>query len=188
MTIFIGIDPGMQGAIVALRDDGTLASATMQPLAGGEPSLGEMVELLKCEEVRAPIRAVAIELVHAGSAMDKRGAVSVCSTAALWRGIAAARMIPVLRPSPQTWQGVMLRDRKIQTTRKARKTKSGEMSMKLVKDTKKMAVAAAVELWPELAEMLKPTKKGNVSTKNGIADAALIAEWCRRTILLGGTK
>jgi hypothetical protein len=185
MSIFLGIDPGMQGAIVALREDGTLASATMQPLAGGEPDAGAMVKLLQSESCGAhqTVRVAAIELVHAGSAMDKRGAVSLCSTAALWRGILAAHQIPILRPSPQTWQKEMLRDRKMTTKLKAKRSKDGAgYHMAPAKDTKAMATAAALELWPELGAQLA------VKKNQGIADAALIAEWGRRTILRGGMK
>jgi len=155
-----GIDPGLTGAAVALDDRGNLLGYTRMPITrGGKrevrgPALIEFLSLFPNEETAQ----IAVEEV---GAMPKQG---LASTFRFGRefgrilGIVDALGFRVIRPAPRAWQKVMLAglDRR---------------------DTKAAAVLAATRLWPELAEPLK------VKAAQGIADAALLAEYGRRKLL-----
>jgi crossover junction endodeoxyribonuclease RuvC len=162
MDTYIGIDPGLTGAVAVIDAGGRLVSATRTPIiraaAGGKSQYDTpaMVELLaEHKDCR-----VALELV---GAMPHDGVASSFRFGTgwgLWQGILAALALPTVLVRPKEWQAATL------------------VGLPRGKAVKTSAVSAAQALFPTL-----PIK---VKADWGMADAALMAEWCRRTHAVGG--
>lgn len=155
--IYLGFDPGKTGAMVALGADGTLLDATLFPMIGSGKTGDYNLHATRywIQDLKGRRRAT-IEKVHS---MPGNGAASMFSFGQgfmMPKSMCAALEIPYQLATPQAWQKEML----------AGKPKG--------KDTKHSAVLAALELWPELSDNLALKKN------QGIADAALIAEFGRR--------
>lgn len=159
---YIGIDPGLTGAIVVLDQEGRLVDARRTPVltASGkgksEYDVSQMVAMLAYYRGTAGggIHLATIEQV---SAMPHDGVTSAFRFGAgvgLWRGMLAGLSIPSMQVKPQAWQ---------------RDALAGRPRGKMVKTS---AVAAAQERWPDLPIVYKRDW--------GMADAAHIAEFGRR--------
>lgn len=116
--MFIGIDPGLSGAIAFLHRDGKfdgkleiLKTPTIKnPKGKTEYNVGAMVHFLK----RSGITGVTLEKV---GAMPGQGVTSMFSMGrglGLWEGIIVALELPYVKVAPQTWQKEILRDFKRQ--------------------------------------------------------------------------
>jgi len=160
---FVGIDPGLTGALVVLDTYGTLAGWTRMPVLryGKHRELDPqgIIDFLpypigKCE--------VAIEEVHA---MPNQGVTSMFRFGqgfGILHGIISSRGITPHRPRPQEWQ------RWAFSADRTWATPCGK-----AEGTKAKAVAAAVANWPSLERPLA------VKLNQGVADAALLAEYIR---------
>src|SRR3990167_5909706 len=150
--IYIGIDPGLSGAIAVMIEDGTIIlrdTPTMKIGNKHDFSLPEMVQLL---EGNLPTQA-AIERVHSMPRQGVASSFSFGKGVGYWIGILAALRIPYEEVTPQRWQRTMLDG--MQKTKDASRYK-------------------AMQLFPQLVEQLK------LKSHDGRADALLIAEWRRR--------
>lgn len=160
----IGIDPGITGAVVVLREDGILESAAVSPsFPTGKGSKRDydddaMVNLLEPYSfLNGRTATVALEMV---GAMPKQGVTSMFNFGTgwgIWRGIVSSYRMPLIFVRPQQWQKEMLRG-----------YPGGDAS-------KESAVRVAKHMWPDI-----PIEK---KKDWGIADAALIAEWHRRNVI-----
>lgn len=155
MTIFIGIDPGLDGAIAFVKDDG---SATVCSAPTGKVGkkrdylLASMASLLdrQIDQIRY---VAAVERVHS---MPKQGVASSFNFGkgfGLWLGLLAGRGIPFDLVEPTRWKKVMLD------------------GMGRDKDAARLR---AQQLFPALAPQLSLKKD------HGRAEALLIAEYRRR--------
>jgi len=160
--VTLGIDPGLTGALCALDADGRILSLvdtpTLQVGTKREYDLAQMartVHSLCSGQFLNPIEfRVALELT---GPMPRQGVVSMWRMGfgvGVWEGLLAALSLPVERVRPQRWQGVMLDG---------------------LPRGKDAARYRAQSLWPDHAERFSLKKH------DGRADAALIAEWGRRT-------
>ena len=149
--IAIGIDPGVNGGIVALRDDGSIIFAEKMP----ETDRG-ILDLLRRIDDRhgaEPVRAV-LENVHS---MPKQGIVSAFTFGQGFGGLRmalAACEIPYDLVVPRKWQplvGVLYPKRAVGESR-----------------DKNVSKVRAQQLFP------------SIKVTHAIADALLIAEACRR--------
>lgn len=156
----VGIDPGRSGAYCVLGERSELIEYGLCPVVNVSGKKHEnwsgMSAVLRGA---GEARAVFIERVQAGPVMGKHSTMVLGQNAGMWIGMAASFGFRTELVAPKTWQGVLL--------------------CALPGNTKKAAVVAAGRLWPVLTETLE------VKAKQGIADAALIAEYGRR-VLLGG--
>lgn len=147
--LFIGIDPGQNGAIAAITSKRNVFLLRDWP--GDEVEAASIVRnLVNVSEVNA-----AIEKVHS---LPKQGVSSTFKFGVnygVWKGILAAYQIPFQEVTPRCWQKGVIQ--------KAQ--------------DKKPALAAARRMFPE-AELTGP--RGGA--KDGLADALLIADWCRRMV------
>lgn len=161
--IYIGLDPGSTGAMAAVNSKGELLEWDRFPTAkvGKKkmlyiPGVVTWIEERCASSFHGDLR-VTIEKVHA---MPGQGVTSMFSfgrSFGILEGIVTAQHLPIQYAAPQAWQKVML---------------AGKPRGKGA--TKTSAVAAALELWPQLHKTLK------VKAAWGVADAALIAEYGRR--------
>tara|TARA_R110000751_G_scaffold12892_3_gene44085 strand:+ start:2176 stop:2676 length:501 start_codon:yes stop_codon:yes gene_type:complete len=152
---YIGIDPGITGAIVAITGDGELIDAWRTPTLQGDKGKREydvpsMVSLLDLSQPAF----VGIEKVQAMPRDGRVGAFNFGRGYGIWLGILAALKKPHMLFTPQRWQAKML------------------AGLPKGTQTKVSAVSAAKSLFPDL-----PIK---VKADWGLADAALIAEYARR--------
>ena len=159
---FIGIDPGLDGAIAILMTGPHHVVASVKDTPTGKDSkrriylLGEMRQLLLnwSEYNQDNPVTVFIEKVHS---MPKQGVASSFNFGqgyGIWQGLVVALGLPIEYVAPQTWMKEMFRDRPI---------------------GKDASRARAQELFPELVDQL------NLKKHHGRSDALLIAEYGRRT-------
>ena len=167
--IFIGIDPGKHGAVVALDGDSKFIRAWDQPLVEVGKTKGKTKKtaydeqgmrrvIAECLDMDAaphhcPDVKACMENVHP---MPKEGAVGAFTFGlgcGLWRGVMIGLQVPYQLVVPQVW---------------ARAMQLGATG----KDAKERSVAVASRLWPGLDLSLKK--------HHDRAQAALIAEYGRR--------
>ena len=155
---FIGIDPGLDGALAILPDGILIDTPTLTVVGRGkskkrEYSVQQMAARLWLH-TNGLETCCALGKVHA---MPGQGVTSMFSMGVgvgLWRGILAALNIPYEHPTPQKWKKVMLD------------------GMGKGKDASRLR---AIQLFPHLADQLSRKKD------DGRADALLLAEYARRT-------
>jgi crossover junction endodeoxyribonuclease RuvC len=161
--IFIGIDPGLSGAVAVINDVydhvnpqySVHDTPTLEMMVNGKKknryNVNGMVSLLagfESEEV-----LVVLESVHS---MPKQGVASSFNFGeglGMWKGIVAAFGFPLEMPTPQRWMKAIMEG-----------TGGG-------KDANRNK---AIQLFPSLADQLKLVKH------DGRADALLMAEFGRR--------
>jgi len=157
MTLYIGIDPGLDGAVAFICGQAVKVVRTPTVKMGKrrQCDLASMVSIMRdhtepyCQD--APFAV--LESVHS---MPKQGVASSFSFGrgfGMWEAILAALGVPYELVSPQAWKKVMLRD-----------TDHSKGAAKLV----------ASRLWPALGKLT-----------DGEAEASLMAEYGRR--LRGGS-
>lgn len=147
MSITVGIDPGLTGAIALVDSYGVLVDAYDMPVVGGLVSAHAIVDLEGwCEH---DFGTVVIEDVHS---MPKQGVASSFGfgrSKGVVEGVFAAQRLPIVYVSPQKWK----------------------KALGLTSD-KGASRRRAIELWPA-----KGTKLFARVKDDGRAEAALIAYW-----------
>ena len=162
-TLYMGIDPGRQGAVVLLRGDGTLAGATKLPHVGKDLDLRALSVWLEClcEEEGCSIDSISAVVEALGARPSpKMGAGSAITMGKNWgrldgwlTGLGCRYDIA----QPKRWQSEIC--------------PGGD-------DPKPRSIAACKRLVPTLD--LTPGRK--TKPDDGLADACNIAEYCRRTL------
>ena len=166
--IFVGVDPGKEGAIAGLDQAGDFIQVEPIPLVSSAKGRDEF-DLPGIVKILAPLKTfpgvfVTIEKLHplprkmGGSAANFARGLSRG-----WEWMLVALSIPYLLASPQTWQRVMLAGT------------PGD-------DTGQRAILAAKRLFPGVD--LHRTDRSRKDS-DGMADALLIAEFGRR-VHMGG--
>lgn len=108
--IVVGIDPGLSGALVAIREDLALLRAEDTPtLAAGnrrEYDIPRMADLIRSVSLGEPTRAV----LEAAQAMPKQGVSSTFSFGrgyGIWLGVLGALEIPYSTVRPGEWTKIL---------------------------------------------------------------------------------
>lgn len=154
MTLYMGIDPGKDGAIGIVYGNSVIHSFEPMP----QTTL-DLYHYLK--EWQGHVRHIMLEKAQA---MPKNGAVSMFNYGVGYgeiRGILTALEIPYTLVTPAKWSKVMC---------------SG-VDTRL--DAKKRTLVAAQRIFP--GESFKKSKRSE-KPHSGIYEACLIAEYCRRII------
>jgi crossover junction endodeoxyribonuclease RuvC len=159
MTNILGIDPGLKGGWALMNDDGELMGCgrmplTLLPRSKKGVDAAELYRLIRYASVGDLVDYVCIEQVHA---MPKQG-VSSSFTFGMGYGavISVAQFLggELFLSVPRVWKG----------------------HFGLARE-KRASLAKAAELWPdELVDW-------SVLANDGIAEAALIAEYCRERLV-----
>lgn len=157
--IYIGIDPGLNGAVAFLMGNEAYVFDTPTMEVEGEDKVrrkyntAAMANLLKQYAMPASESLVVLESVHS---MPKQGVASSFTFGeglGMWKGIIAAYGLPLELPSPQRWKKALLADQ------------GKEKSASRFK---------AIQLFPALADKLSRVKD------DGRAESLLLAEYGRR--------
>ena len=168
--LFVGIDPGKSGAIVILDEQGEIAHKQVVPTIGKEYDAQAVKDILLEYDSgsNCTIHAM-LEDVHAiqGSAGGTSN-FNFGQGKMLWHMGLVCLEIPHTLIQPKAWQKEAWEGVPIQY-------KPG--SSKKTKDTKATSLLAAKRLFPK-ADLTK-SEKAKVP-HDGIVDALLIAECCRR--------
>jgi len=155
MTTYIGIDPGLQGAVAIIQSVGVVIidTPTMQVKKGK----GKKTEYLPIEMAEVLIAypgcQVFIEKLHSMPGQGVSSSFRLGEGYGLWVGIVSALKLPLTKVTPQAWKKVM-------------------MAGLADKDS---ARGRAQELFPGVAHLLKRKKDCDR------ADALLLAEYGRRS-------
>jgi crossover junction endodeoxyribonuclease RuvC len=160
MSVYIGIDPGLTGAVAAIDGAGHLLrladTPTLVVRSGrkdrNEYQLGEMVDILLPYSDQRGDAFAAIEAVNAFPGQGVTSMFRLGYGLGLWEGITAALGISLEKVQPQRWKKTMLNG------------------------MGKLKGAAMLK-----AQRLFPTAELRLKKHEGRAEALLIAEWLRRT-------
>ena len=172
--LFVGIDPGKSGALVVLNSQGELMEIHVTPLIGKEYDKHKMAQILS--GLQKFITHVALEDVHAiqGPAGNSSN-FEFGRGKGLWEMALCALHIPHTMIQAKEWQKHAWEGVPKQTLPTKRISKTGAAVEKV--DTKATSLIAAKRLFPHVK--LTATERSSVP-HDGIVDALLIAEVCRR--------
>lgn len=166
MKLYVGIDPGSNGAIVFVDEDGDYYDGCVVPKIGNEYDVRAMYEIL--QKYKNDIAHIFIEDVHAFQKAGATGSFSFGRSKGLWEGLICGcelsySMIQPKAWQAEAWQGV------------TKQYKAG--TKKKTVDTKATSLIAFKRLFPDI-----DVRKSPKSSKqhDGLVDAALMAEVCRR--------
>lgn len=161
--IFIGIDPGLDGAVALVGEAGDLIDVIDTPtLDTGkrrELDLTRMWAILR--RATPEVVHVAIEAVHA---MPGQGVTSMFSFGfglGAWRAFIVALELPHSTVTPQAWRGLLL---------------AGFPPVSEPRHRKAQSAARCQQIWPDDANRFRGPRGGIL---DGRADAALIAMYSR---------
>jgi len=168
----IGVDPGKDGGFAVLSGDMEIAVLLKTPLIKGRKSRSEYDVQAIVEMVNMALREFRCVLAVVEKCQplpSSMGGVSANFgrglSFGLWTGILTALKIPVICPSPRTWQAEMFRDVNSD-------------------DTKQASVLVASRMWPGRSWLSSDRGK---KPDHGLTDAVLLAEYGRRKALVQGT-
>tara|TARA_R100000808_G_C2153431_1_gene163615 strand:- start:2801 stop:3301 length:501 start_codon:yes stop_codon:yes gene_type:complete len=116
--IFLGVDPGKDGAIVAIDDAGKVVGSWMTKpeftVPIGKGSKREYAEYRMAEAIQSLVDKDRVyAAVEKQGARPGQGGTSMLSIGlgwGLWRGILASYEVPVISVHPKTWMSRVLRD------------------------------------------------------------------------------
>lgn len=169
--LFAGIDPGSNGAIVILDEDGEIVFKSVVPKIGDAYDKRKTIDIL----YQFPITHAVLEDVHAFQLSGATSAFSFGQAKMLWEMalLATDTVHTLVQPKKwqQIWEGVP-----IQYKPTAKMNKKGEMVKKV--DTKATSLLTAQRLFPRVD--FRETQRAK-NAHDGIVDALLMAEYCRRT-------
>jgi crossover junction endodeoxyribonuclease RuvC len=167
MAIYVGIDPGLNGAVAAIDEKGDMLFLQDTPIVSVvrgarrrheycEPDMARQLWSI-AQSANGDGALVTIENVHA---MPQQGVVSSFSFGigyGIWRGIIAALALPCDRVEPTVWK----------------------RTVGLTKPDKRAAVSLARRRFPTAA--IGDLVRGRMRYRDGRAEALLIAEFARHT-------
>lgn len=152
MKIYLGIDPGLKGALAAVREDGCLLYVDDTPSAkvtrGNDYVVGAMVSLARVASIHGDVAAVGIELQGARPGEHRGSGVKIGRGQGIWEGIVAALGYGYQIVAAGSWK---------RTAAIASGSPKGASRL------------AASQRWPEQADLFARVRD------DGRADAALIA-------------
>lgn len=168
--IWVGIDPGKAGAIVALNGNGQILGKDVIPLIGNDVDAKGIYEILKAYSDKYEVTVV-LEEVHSLHKMAAATNFSMGHTLGIILGIVLASSFKLIRVQPKAWQKEVWITSEIEYLPKKPEQKNPSINTKLT------SMKAAHRLFPN-ADFRKSSRATN--DHDGICDAVLIAEYARR--------
>ena len=158
MKIWLAADPGKAGAIAYIKDTG-------EKKAFPTPTIGKEYDRLAVRDLLVNIKNTGadlhfvIENINSHSAKGRQTAFVMGKGVEMWFSMAVALDIPYTAVAPQTWQKEMWQ------------------GIQKQKNSKATSLIAVKGLFPTFD--LTATDKATIP-HDGIVDALLMAEYCRR--------
>lgn len=178
MKIYIGIDVGKQGGIVAIYDNGKVY-AIKTPLVANEIDTVAIKNLLKDLTLENQV-TVGIENVANIFGSSSKSNFQFGRALGLVEGLIAGIGLPFIKVHAKVWQKLCFEGipvvHKPGKPKKNKKTGIEEPTQKV--DTKEMAKLAATRLYPNVS--LLATSRSSVA-HSGIVDSLLIAHYLLKT-------
>lgn len=175
-TYFMAIDPGKTGSVVIISEDGSELYKFVVPLIQKEIDVARLSLYIK--RWSGYIKHCVIEDVHQIFGVSSKANFQFGRALGLLEGIISVCEIPWSKVQPKTWQKEMWEGVRPVQINTGKKTKDGNIKYKT--DTKATSLLAAKRLFPK--ETFLATKRSSVP-HDGIIDALLISEYCRRKFL-----
>ena len=166
--IYIGIDPGKDGAIAYVTSKGTTGHIVVPKIAK-EYDLQKMCDTLQGLS-NGKAHAV-LEKINGHVAMSRSSAFTMGKGCAYWEAFLVALKIPHTLVPPQTWQKEMWAGITVQRKAPTKGRVKGSVN------TKATSLLAAKKLFPDDDFTKSPASS---VPHDGIVDAKLIAEYARR--------
>lgn len=167
--IFIGIDPGKDGAIAYIDTVTGKIGKTVTPKIGTEVDLNKFCDFLR--KLTKVEHYVVLEDVHSLFGMSAKSNFSFGQNTGHIEGMLVALGAKYSKVAPKTWQKSMWEGVKIQ-----RKTPKNGKKLGAVK-TKETSLLAVKRLFPAV-DLRKSERSTN--PHDGIVDALLLAEYGKR--------
>ena len=185
MKLFAGIDPGVNGAIVVLSEDGKLLEIFMIPKLGSTNEVDKkaFVEIFSdfYSKYGEDLKHVVMENVHA--IFGSSAAATFTFGGIVWAEETQllTYSLPYTLVAPKDWQREMWSG--ISPLRKPGKKdeKTGKIREGSIL-TKETTLVAVQRLFPNF-NLIDPTKPKSKKIHDGIADALLLAEYGRRKFI-----
>jgi hypothetical protein len=189
----IGIDPGLKGALVLLKN-GNVQDVAAMPLIGKELDLTELIAILEewlgTDSEHNYACHIFIEDVHAIFGSSAAGTFTFGFVCGALRALVSSMKVPYTLVQPKKWQKVMyqgipeMRNAPKKLTKAELVAKSLGEKVRTPKakgsiNTKAMSLVAAKRLFPNV-DLRKNTSC--TVAHDGIVDALLIAEFGRRLL------
>lgn len=156
----IGIDNGVSGGLCALSPHSQIIAMlpmpTLKARKGNEIDIAGVAAWLADLDSREKLQVV---IEEPGGSKSAKAACSMAGSFHALRALCVLRGLRWHRVTPQAWQKAMLPG-----------CASGE--------TKARALSEARQLWPDVSFLASERSR---IADSGLIDAALIAEWARRT-------
>ena len=174
---FLGIDPGNTGGIVLLDSNSNIVKQWTMPFIEKIGITTTELSKILLEVSSIGNVQVAVEDVHAIFGSSAKATFSFGKGVGIIQGLLVAHKIPFTLVQPKKWQkevwaGVL------EIRKPSKRMESGNMRKGSI-DTKKMSLVASQRLFTD-HDFRKSTRSKN--PHDGLIDAALIAEYCRRKI------
>lgn len=168
MKMFLGIDPGKDGAISIIS--GESKSSFLTPKMGKEYDLNEMFNFINTLVRENPNDIIAcLENINSHSCPGRQAVFVMGKGVAYWEMALVANGVPYHMPTPATWQKVAWQGIPVQY--------KAPVDGKKKKDTKNTSMVAAKRLFPDV-DFRKSDRCKNMH--DGKVDSMLIAEYCRQ--------
>lgn len=168
--LWIGIDPGKSGAIVAVDSDGRIIGKDVIPLLGTDVDAKGIYEILKRYSNEYDITVI-LEEVHSLHKMAAATNFSMGHTLGIILGIVIASSLRLIRVQPKAWQKEVWITSEIEYLPKKPDQKNASINTKLT------SMKAAHRLFPN-EDFRKSARSTN--DHDGITDSVLLAEYGRR--------
>jgi hypothetical protein len=168
--IFVGVDPGITGAIVSLSGDGKLITVSDFKQDASKRldvhHIRNVMEAIVCYHQEADF----ITCLEKSQSMPGQGSVSIFNYGVtygiLFSSLSLIKNNKIVEVSPKKWK----KEFDLNSDKK-----------KGIIRTKEDSVNVAVQLFPSREELFRrPKKKEGFVLMHGRAEAMLIAEFCRR--------
>jgi hypothetical protein len=160
--MYIGIDNGLTGGLVALSDAGPLPPIAKIVMPTQGKAKGQEVDPVAIWEwissLNTPIENITVVIEKPNNAQTPSVGLSMGDSFGALRAVIALKRLRYHRISPQSWQKVMLPN-----------CEKG--------NTKPFALSVVKQLWPEENWLASPRC---TKPHEGMIDAALICEYARR--------
>lgn len=171
----IGIDIGKNGGIVILSEDNEVITHAMPKVNKDEIDIHGIGQIF--QSIPGKIHC-GIEDVHSIFGVGAKANFQFGRSLGIIEGIVAGYNLPFTKVSPKIWQKEMWMGIKPVEINTGKKTKEGNIKMKV--DTKATSLLAAKRLYPDLD--LRATERSK-KAHDGIVDALLIATFVKRKLM-----